>query len=150
MDQLATNPKASFDYDILETFEAGIMLSGNEVKSIKSGHVQLRDAFVKISQNRELFLHNCFIAPYSNANEKSDGSYRIRKLLLRSSEIDSIIARTKGQNLTIVPLKVYNNRRGLVKVEIALAKGKRKYEKRRTEKEKEVKREIGRTLKTYS
>lgn len=147
MSKLATNPKAKHDYAIVKEYEAGIQLTGAEVKSVKNGRVQIKDSFVKLDKNNEAHLHNAYIAPYAQANAKDYNPYRSRKLLLHRSQLDEMKAKTQGQNLTIIPIQVYNVRRGLIKVQIALAKGKRKYEKRRTLKEAAVKKEIDRTLK---
>jgi len=143
---LANNRKALFDYDIIETFEAGIQLIGSEVKSVKDGHIQIKESYAKMTKSGEVYLHNAHISAYPNANNDDYDPYRIRKLLLHRRELYSIAIKMRGQNLTIVPIKVYNTPRGLVKVEIGLAKGKKKYEKRRSIKEKELKREIKSTL----
>lgn len=146
---LARNKKAFYDYVIIKKLEAGIQLTGAEVKSAKKARIQLKDSFVKIDKNGEVHLYNCYIAPYSKARQTDYQPDQVRKLLLHEAEIESLQASMKGQNLTIVPLKVYTTRKGLIKLQIALAKGKRKYDKKRKLQEIEKKREIERTLKRY-
>ncbi|MCA9392100.1 SsrA-binding protein SmpB [candidate division WWE3 bacterium] len=149
MDVLATNNKARFNYDLQDKFEAGISLNGAEVKSVKRGNLQIRESYVKITKSGEAHLHNAYIAPYSHAGNKDYNPYRTRKLLLRAEELSEIAAKTHGSNLTIVPIKVYNTSRGLIKLEIALARGKKQYEKRREITKRDIKKEIKGTLKKY-
>jgi len=138
---LVTNKKAYFDYEILEKFEAGIALLGMEVKSLKMGKVSLVGAYVVIKQH-EAFLLNATISPYQPQNTSSDYEpQRTRKLLLKTKEINYLSNKTKQQGLTLIPLKVYN-KNGLIKIEIALVKGKKKFDKREALKKKEVKRKI--------
>jgi SsrA-binding protein len=126
--RLATNRKARHDYEILEKFEAGIALLGTEVKSVREGRVQLKDAYVEIVDG-EAFLVGVHISPYSHGNRSNHEPERRRKLLLRRREIERIMGRTTIQGQTCIPLSVYlkGNR---IKVEIALAKGKKLYDKR--------------------
>lgn len=138
MSTLATNRKAYRDYEILEEFEAGIKLTGHEVKSSKNAQVNLTDAYVQIRDNNAV-LFNTYIAPYKKASHDGGGvdPYRTRRLLLHKDELTNLKRKSQAGNLTIVPLKMYTTR-GLVKVKIALARGKRKYEKKRAQKEREI------------
>lgn len=144
---LAVNKRATFDYEILDRFEAGLMLTGAEVKSIKTGHISLKGAFVTLHEG-ELWLTNANIPPYPFANLGS--SYdptRSRKLLVKKSEIKSLIGKIHAQGLTLVPLRVYTKKR-LIKLEFALAKGKKAFDKRADIGKKEAKRAIERKLKS--
>ena len=143
---LSTNRKAYNDFEILDKYEAGIELRGSEVKSAKRGSFNLKDSYCRI-KNGEIFLVNSYIAPYEQATYNNHEPKRTRKLLMHKKEIIRIHSKVKERGLTIIPLKVYLNERGLIKVEIALAKGKRKYEKKQKLKEKAIKREIDRYLK---
>ena len=143
---LSTNRKAYNDFEILDKFEAGIVLTGSEVKSARRGSFNLKDSYCRI-KNGEIFLVNSYIAPYEQATYNNHEPKRTRKLLMHKKEIIKIHSKVKERGLTIIPLKVYLNGKGLIKVEIALAKGKRKYEKKQKLKEKAVKREIDRYLK---
>ena len=142
----AENRKARFDYEILETLEAGIELLGFEVKSIRTGRAQLAGTFATI-QSGELWLLNATISPYQAGNVPADyDPARSRRLLLKRREIEYLAGKMQSEKLTIVPLKLYN-KGGLVKLELGVARGKKKYDKRETIKKREVEREIGRTLK---
>jgi len=146
MASFADNRKAHFDYEILETFQAGLVLNGQEVKSIKLGRIQLTGSYV-VFRGDELFLLGAHIPPYQPANASKDyDPERPRKLLLRRGELSSIFNKSREKGLTLVPLKVYNNKRNL-KLEFGLARGKKKADKREHIKLKEAKREIERTLK---
>lgn len=149
MPTFGLNRKANHEYRILETLEAGIQLTGAEVKSVKNGHIQLTDSFAKMSSNGEIFLYNCYIAPYKPAADIEYQPYRVRRLLLHRGQIDDLIVRIKGENLTVVPLKMYANSKGYIKVELGLAQGKKKFDKRQAEKEKAVERNIAQTLKKF-
>ena len=137
--QLASNRRARHDYHILERMEAGISLLGTEVKSVRNGKVQLKDSYVEIRE-AEAWLIGAHIGPYSHGNRQNHDPERPRKLLLNRREIDRIFGRPTIQGQTCIPLAVYlkGNR---IKVEIALAKGKRLYDKRQAEKEKLLDRE---------
>lgn len=149
MKVLATNRKANFEYFIISTFEAGIVLVGSEVKSIRLGHVNLKDSFITFSKTEEAFIKNMHISPYANnAIEKIDEK-RSRKLLLNSSEIKKILTKVKEKGFTCIPLKVYL-KDSLVKVEIAIAKGKHLYDKKATLAEKDIAMDTKRELKKYS
>lgn len=146
MAKLISNKKAYFNYEILETLEAGIELFGFEVKAIKSGKASLEGSHVTI-RGGEAFLIGADISPYQPANTpESYDSRRNRKLLLTKKEIDKLGAQEKQKGLTVVPLSVYNKGRKL-KVEIAVVRGKKKFDKRETIKKRDTEREIGRTLK---
>lgn len=136
---LASNRRARHDYHILERMEAGIALLGTEVKSVREGRVQLKDSYIEIREG-EAWLIGAHISPYSHGNRQNHDPERPRKLLLNRREIDRIFGRTTIHGQTCVPLSVYlkGNR---IKIEIALAKGKRLYDKRQAEKEKLMDRE---------
>lgn len=144
--EFAYNRRARFEYQIKETFESGVALSGFEVKAIKNGNVDISNAFVVPKQN-ELFLVNAHVAPFQATNApKNFEPTRARKLLMHKKEISTLTGAIKQQGLTVVPLKLYN-KRGFIKLELALAKGKKKADKRETIKKRETEREIRRTLK---
>ncbi|MCL4542251.1 MAG: SsrA-binding protein SmpB [Deltaproteobacteria bacterium] len=142
---LADNRKASFLYEILEKYETGIALYGPEIKSVKSGKINLSDGYVVI-KNAEALLLNVHISPYEKAARENKDPLRTRVLLLHKNEIMRLYGKTKEKNLTIVPLKIYL-KGDKAKVEIALVKGKKIYDKRASIKEKEQKREIERIIK---
>ena len=143
---LAENRKAFFDYEVLEKYQAGIVLNGQEVKSIKNGRMSLGGSFVVLKDN-EVFLLNAEVPPYQPNNIYGEyNSKRTRKLLLQKSEINELIGKSHQKGLTMVPLKVYNHK-GKVKIEFALCKGKRKADKREKIKNREAEREIQRGLK---
>ena len=140
---IAKNKKARFDYHILDTFEAGIVLKGSEVKSIRQGKASLSDAFAQI-MGGEVFLFNMHISPYEKAGDILDPK-RDRKLLLSKNEIRKIEGKLKNEGLALIPLELYF-KKSLVKVSLAVAKGKKKYEKRDKIIKKEQKREIKKYL----
>lgn len=143
---IATNRKALRDYQILDKIEAGIVLVGTEVKSIREGRVNLRDSFSRIREG-EMYLYNMHIGPYSQAASKfSHDPRRTRKLLLHRREIDRLIGKVSEKGLTLIPLRLYF-RRGKAKVELALAKGKKLYDKREEIKARQHQREIASALK---
>ncbi|HDR14175.1 MAG TPA: SsrA-binding protein SmpB [Desulfobacteraceae bacterium] len=135
------NKKATFDYFIDETIEAGMVLLGPEVKSLREGRGNLSDSHARI-KGGEVFLHNMHISPYPYAHYQELDPLRTRKLLLNNREIKRLIGKTEEKGYTMIPTKVYFNDKGRAKVELALARGKKKYDKRRALKEKELKREI--------
>lgn len=141
---VATNKKAYHDYSIEEKYEAGISLLGTEVKSVRQGRINLKDSYAIIKDN-EVFLLNCHISPYSHGNIQNHDPLRTRKLLLHRREIDRLWGRMTQRGYTLVPLQMYF-KKGKAKVEIGLAKGKRKYEKRESIREKEARREIERHI----
>jgi len=140
---IAKNKKAKFDYHILDTYEAGVVLKGSEVKSVRQGKVSLSDAFAAVVRG-EIFLFNMHISPYGKAQDSLDAK-RDRKLLLNKNEIRKIEGKLKNKGLTLIPLEVYI-RKNLVKISLAVVKGKKKYEKREKIIKKEQKREIKRYL----
>lgn len=140
------NRKARHDYEILETYETGIVLLGSEVKSIKMGNANLKDSYADIDGG-ELWLYNFHVSPYKFASEKFNHMpLRPKKLLLHKREIAKLIGKTKEKGYTLVPLKVYT-KNGLIKVELALAKGKKLYDKRQSLKERELNLEKERAFK---
>jgi len=139
---VASNRRARHDYEILDTFEAGIVLKGSEVKSLRAGQVQLKDAFAMISGG-ELWLEHLHIGPYSYASVDAHDPERRRKLLIHRRDIDRLAGKINEQSLTVVPLQIYFTH-GLAKVELALAKGRRSYDKRKKLAEKEHRREMDR------
>jgi len=139
------NRKARHDYEIIEKTEAGIVLKGPEVKSLREGRANLKDSYGKVI-NGEMFLFNFYISPYPNSLEKIN-PLRKKKLLLHKKQILKWGQKAEEKGLTIVPLSVYFNENGIAKVEIALAKGRKIYDKRKAIKERELKREIERKMK---
>jgi SsrA-binding protein len=147
MKLIAQNKKVFFDYDISDTMEAGIVLSGDEVKSLREGMVSLIGAFVTM-HNGELYLINCRINPYSKAYLKDDSeATRRRKLLLHKRQIARLIGDISRKGITILPLKLYFNDKNLAKVEIGLGKHKKAAGKKEAIKERDIKRETSRTIK---
>lgn len=138
------NKKAFFDYEIIEKFEAGIALEGSEVKSIREAHATLRDAFC-FAENGEIFLKNCQISVYDKSYAVQPDPRRSRKLLLHAYEIKRIIGKSKEKGYTIIPLKMYF-KGNKVKVEIALGRGKKSYDKKETIKSRDVSRDMERQL----
>ncbi len=143
---IAKNRRAHHDYEVLERFEAGIELTGTEVRSLRDNNAQLTDAFALI-RGGEAWLNNFHIAPYTNGNICNVDPDRRRKLLLHKKQIRYLAEKTQEKGLALVPLDIYFNEKGLVKVTLALARGKKLYDKRNSMKERDVKREIERTLK---
>lgn len=143
---VASNRKALHEYHILETFEAGIVLTGTEIKSVRAGRVNLQDGFVLV-RNGEATLLNVHIAHYEQGNRNNHPEVHPRKLLLHKREIRHLHAEATQRNWTIVPLKVYINDRGRAKVEIALARGKQLHDKRDAIAKRENERELRRVLK---
>ena len=141
---VATNRKAYHNYSVEDTLEAGIALTGSEIKSIRSGRVSLGEAYVRLESN-EMWLLNAHIARYEAASHQSHEPTRRRKLLLHRKEIAILATRTAEKGFTLIPLKLYIKGR-IAKVEIALARGKRLYDKRQTIIRREMEREIGRAL----
>jgi len=147
MTTLSVNKRASFDYDLDDRFEAGLMLSGAEVKSIKTGHISLKGSFVTL-KGTELYLTNAAIPPYPFA--KADSPYEpthSRKLLVHKSEIRSLLGKLHAKGLTLVPIRVYTKKR-LIKLEFAIGRGKKAFDKRSDIGKKEAKRKIERSLKS--
>lgn len=141
---ISTNRKARHDYEILDSYEAGLVLLGSEIKSIRAGHVNLREGYVQ-PRDDELWLLNVHISIYDQAGTYSHEPLRPRKLLLHRKEINRIISRVQEKGLTIVPISLYLVR-GLAKVEIALARGKKRYDKRESLRRRDADRRIKRAL----
>ena len=141
---VATNRRAAYRYDLLDRFECGIQLQGSEVKSLRDGAVQLKDAYAAVHEG-EVWLHNMHIAPYPAAARDNHEPERPRKLLMHRREIERLIGKTQERGLTLVPTRVYFSGPN-AKVELALAKGKEQHDKRRYLKDKEQRREIERAL----
>lgn len=144
---LANNKKAKHDYFLEEKYEAGIELKGNEVKSIREGKVSIKESHVG-DYKGELFIYNMNVTPYEQSYEKNIDPIRNRKLLLHKKEIDKLIGKVSQAGYTMIVNKIYL-KEGLIKAEIALAKGKKIYDKRETIKKNDAKRKIERALKNY-
>ena len=144
---LSTNKKAYHEYEILSETEAGIELVGTEVKSVKSGRVNLKDSYVKII-NSEMYLLNCHISPYEQGNIFNHDPLRKRKLLMHRKEIDQLLGKVQEKGLALTATKMYIKERR-VKVAVALARGKKLYDKRQSLKEKDLKREMERDFKGH-
>jgi len=145
---ITKNKKAFFDYEILYKLEAGIELTGNEVKSLRKGLVNLTDAYAVVKDGN-ISMINCHIAAYSHAYSKTDDSRRSRQLLLHKREINKLIGDISRKGLTVVPLCLYFNSRGFVKVELGVAKHKKSVDKKKQLREKDLKREADRELKGF-
>ena len=139
MKDIAVNRKAYHDYEIEEKYEAGLSLTGSEVKSIRAGKVSLKESYVSFT-NGEAYVKGMHIAEYKDATYNNHDEYRDRKLLLHKREINKLFNKCKIQGYTCVPLKLYYNNKGLIKIEIALAKGKTLYDKRESSKQKTMER----------
>lgn len=140
------NRRAQFEYHFLDVFEAGIVLQGTEIKSIRAGNANLSDAYC-VFQHGELFVRSMFIAEYEYGTYANHETRRMRKLLLRRPELRKLERRVKERGLTIVPYKLYLSERGMAKLEIALAQGKKTHDKRESIKEKDNKRDLERVKK---
>lgn len=137
------NRRASFEYFFIETYSAGVALTGTEIKSIRQGKVNFQDAYC-LFQDDELYVRSLHISPYTEGTHYNHDPLRDRKLLLTKRELRRLAENLKDQGLTIIPVRLFTNERGLVKLDIALAKGKKLYDKRETIKERDVKRETDR------
>ena len=144
------NKKARFNYELLEKFDAGIVLAGTEIKSIRSGKASIAESFCEFNEKGELFVINMTIQQYSHGNYFNHDPKNSRKLLLQKSELRKLHKKVKNTGLTIIPLKVYMNDRGLAKMKIALAKGKKLHDKRQTLKERETKRKLDQVKKAFN
>ncbi|KJV57516.1 ssrA-binding protein [Orientia chuto str. Dubai] len=142
---IAQNRKAKFNYSIQDKIEAGIVLQGSELKSIRSGKVSIEDSYAADNSN-EIFLYNAYIAEYKQANRFNHIPRRVRKLLLHRKEIRKIIGKLSVQGYTLVPLSIYFNSKNILKVELGLAKGKKHYDKRYALKEQEWKKQQARIM----
>ena len=141
---VADNRKARHDYHIHESYETGIVLTGTEVKALRAGRANLKDAYAKVEQT-ELMLHNMHISPYEAGNRFNHEPLRVRKLLMHRSEIDKLIGKTQEKGYTLVPLKLYFTH-GIAKLQIGLVTGKKNYDKRQDVAERDAKREIDRAF----
>lgn len=144
---VARNRRAHHDYQILERLEAGIVLVGSEVKSLREGRASLVDSFARVERG-EVFLHNAYIPEYSHGGRFNHEPRRPRKLLLHRAEIDRLASKVAEKGLTLVPLSIYF-RRGLAKVELGLCKGKREYEKRESIRRRDLEREVQQELRRF-
>jgi SsrA-binding protein len=145
MPVLVKNKKVRFDYEILDTFEAGIELLGTEVKSLRLGNVNLKESFCRIKDG-EVFINNMHISPYELGNRENHDPTRVRKLLLHRREIDKLTRKSDEKGLTLVPTKIYFKNSN-VKLEIGIGKGKKHYDKRETLKRKQAEREVQKAIK---
>jgi SsrA-binding protein len=145
MEIISTNKKARFNYEIIEKIEAGIALKGTEVKSIRNRNVSIGEGYAQIKDG-EAFLHNLHISPYEQGNRENHDPIRVRKLLLHKREIKKLVAKTQQKGLSLVPLSIYL-RKGRIKVELAIGRGKRLADKRESIKKKMIEREIERIVK---
>ena len=143
---IGTNRKAFHDYAIEEKIEAGLVLLGTEVKSLREGRLNLRESYATVERGA-VTLHHCHIGGYSHGNIMNHDPLRPRRLLLHQKQINKMIGKVQQTGLTLIPLKVYFNSRGRAKVELALARGKKQYDRRETVKKREAKREIDRAMK---
>ncbi len=143
---ISQNRRARFNYEIVETMEAGIVLAGSEVKSLRTSKVNISDTYAA-PENDEIKIHNLFITEYKNSSQKDTNPRRIRKLLLHKREIKKIQGYIDQKGLTLIPLKLYFNSKGVVKMELAIAKGKKLYDKREAEKKRDWDRSKQRLLK---
>jgi len=143
---LADNRKARHDYFIHDTYRAGIVLAGTEVKSLRAGKANFKDSYAQIDKKAEIYLHNLHISPYEQGNRFNHDPLRVRKLLLHRVQINKLLGKVKEQGYTLIPLKLYLSR-GKVKVALALATGKKLYDKRHDLAEKDAKREMARAEK---
>ncbi len=145
MEIVSTNKKARFNYEIIEKIEAGIALKGTEVKSIRNRNVSIGESYAQIKEN-EVFLHNLHISTYEQGNRENHDPIRVRKLLLHKREIKKLAAKTQQKGLSLIPLSIYL-RKGKIKVELGIGRGKRLVDKREAIKKKTIEREIGRIVK---
>ena len=144
--RITENRRARHDYHVVDTYEAGIVLDGMEVKSLREGKVSLQDSYAKV-ENGEVFLYDTHISQYSHTNSQKYEPKRRRKLLLNKREIRRLFAKTQQSGFTLIPLRMYFSERGLAKVSLALARGKHLYDKRENLKEKSLKRDLAVALK---
>ena len=140
------NRRASFDYEIIETFTAGIVLTGTEIKSLRQGKAGLTDTYC-MGENREIWVKNMYIAEYSYGSYNNHTTHRDRKLLLNRKEINRILKANEQPSYSIIPLRLYIDERGYAKIEIAIARGKKMYDKRQSIKEREDRRNMDRMFK---
>jgi SsrA-binding protein len=137
---LATNKKAVYNYTVIDSYEAGIVLNGGEVKSAKAGGVSLKESFISVDDG-EMWLWNCHISPWQHTSDESYDPTRKRKILMGRHEIDSLSGKVQQKGYTLIPLKMYLTR-GLIKLQVGLCKGKKKYDKRHKEKKRTLERDL--------
>jgi len=142
---LAKNRKARFEYEIQNTIEAGIVLEGTEVKSIRAGQINLAESFCRIDDNLQVYLMNAHISKYEHGNRNNHDATRARRLLLHRTEIRRLYGQLKEQGLTLIPLKIYL-KGGIIKMELALGRGKKLYDKRQSMKKRDAQRDIERAI----
>jgi SsrA-binding protein len=142
---IALNRKARHEYSIEDTFEAGLVLTGTEIKSIRAGHVSLQEAYARIDRG-EAWLVGAHIAPFAGGNRLNHEAKRSRKLLLHRDEIDELLGKTKSKGLTIVPLRLFIDGRGHAKLEIGLGRGKQLHDRRRQIAERDARRDLARAM----
>ena len=143
------NKRARFDYEILETYTAGIVLSGTEIKSIRLGKANITESFCEFNNGMELFAINTYIEEYSFGNQFNHKARSERKLLLNKRELKSLHKNVQTKGLTIIPLKLHTNEKGLAKLDIGLCRGKKTYDKRESLKEQDTKRDLDRIKKSF-
>ncbi len=146
---IGSNRKAFHEYAIEEKIEAGLILKGTEVKSLREGRVNLREAYATVAEGKAI-LHNCHIGEYSHGNITNHEPLRSRGLLLHKKEIQKLTAKVQQKGLTLVPLRMYFNQRGIAKVELGVARGKKHYDRREAVKQREAGREMERAMKRAS
>ena len=146
---LAKNRKAKFEYEIQKTFEAGIVLKGTEVKSIRTGQINLTESYCRVDEKMQVYLLNAHIAHYDYGNRNNHELIRPRRLLLHRSEIRRLYGQLKEQGLTLIPLKIYL-KNGLIKLELAIGRGKKIHDKRQNMKKREAQRDLARALSEHS
>lgn len=144
------NRKARFEYDILDKYVAGIVLRGTEIKAIREGKASIAESFCEFNSKSELFVINMTVQEYSHATHYNHSPKSERKLLLNRSELKKLEKQVKNSGLTIIPLLLFTNERGLAKMEVALCRGKKQYDKRETIKDRDNKRDLSRIKKTYN
>jgi len=144
------NRKARFEYEIISKYIAGIVLTGTEIKAIREGKASIAESFCEFNSKNELFVINMTVQEYSHATHFNHNPKSERKLLLNKSELKKLGKEVKNSGLTIIPLLLFTNDKGLAKLEIALARGKKQYDKRETMKERDTKRDLGRIKKSFN
>lgn len=144
------NKRAKFDYEVLETYTAGIVLTGTEIKSIRLGKANITESFCEFNESNELFAINTYIEEYAFGNQFNHKARNERKLLLNKRELKSLAKSVQTKGLTIVPLKLHTNEKGLAKLDIGLCRGKKTYDKRESLKEQDTKRDLDRIKKAYN
>lgn len=144
--RIMTNRKARYEYQLLDRYEAGIVLKGTEVKSIRDGKVSISESYAKVDENEEIYIYDMHISQYKDGTHSNHETKRPRKLLLNKREIRKIAGKTRPKGTTVVPTKIYFNERGIAKLEIAVAMGKQFYDKREKIREREDKKRLRQTL----